>query len=257
MALGTALTIIIYILIIFVVFKLVKKIAKAFFYMGLITLLIFLIFGFFILKDINDFKNNFTQKGSMVILEENGNVLSGYTLEQDSKFLTSEEISKYSGFLQKKDYESILKDKFKLMIISLDLVSGLESERISLGDTSIKKESMIDILKSDDPFEVYNKALVENESFGQKFDSKTNDDNSEFKAALLGNIVNEELIGPENAVNFFSQYKKGNVIIYPETALFKFVKLIPTGLIKTIAKSAFVKANEITGDVVEKIENLL
>ena len=71
----------------------------------------------------------------------------------------------------------------------------------------------------------------------------------------MGTIVDEQLIGPENALTFFRQYKKGNIIIYPKTALFKLVDLIPLDLIKSIVKKAFVKVkDEVTGGIALRIE---
>jgi|TARA_B100001971_G_C18131062_1_gene504841 energy-coupling factor transporter transmembrane protein EcfT len=254
MALGTILTIIIIALIISLVLKIVFKIARVFFYFGLMILLIFLVTGFLILKDANDFKQNFAEKGNIVLLEEDGTVIAGYTLENDPRSLTQGEVALFSTYLQNNEFDRILKDKFKLMIIKMDLISGLEAESIDLGTASIKKESMVDVLKSDDPFKSFNEAIFEDEF---SFDTKLKDDSLEFKASLLSSVVNEELIGTGNALNFFRQYKEGNLIIYPETPLFKFVKIIPLELIKSVLKNSFVKANEVTGDAVGKIENLL
>ncbi len=258
MALGTILTIAVYAIIIYVIFKVIRKIAKAFFYAGLLTLLILLVSGFFIVKDIMSFKENFTEQGrSLVILEENGNILTGYTMKPNPKFLTAGQISEYSDYLENKDYGKILEDKYKLMIVKLDLVSDLKTERISLGEVNLKKESMIAILKSSEAFELFNEALAEDNDILPEtvFDARFKEDDLRLKAALLGTIVDEELLGAENAVNFFKQYKKGNLIIYPETALFKFVRLVPVEWIKSVVKNAFVKAkNGITGGISIKIE---
>lgn len=258
MALETILTIAIYAIIIYVIFKIVRKIAKAFFYAGLLTLLILLVSGFFIVKDIMSFKENFTEQGrSLVILEENGNILTGYSMKPSPKFLTAGQISEYSNYLENNEYDKILGDKYKLMIVKLDLVSDLEKEMINLGEVSLKKESMKNILRSNEPFDLLNNAIAEDNNVlpGAVFDARFKEDSLMLKAALLGTIVDEELLGAENAVNFFKQYKKGNIIIYPETALFKFVKLVPVDWIRSIVKNAFVKAKSgITGGISIKIE---
>ena len=160
MALGTILTIIIYTLIIYAVFRIVKKIAKAFFYAGLITLLILAVTGFFVVKDIAGFRKNFTEEGSsLVLLEDDGNIITGYSMKPSPKFLSSGQIDEYSNYLRNKDYDKILENKYKLMIIKLELISDLETEIISLGEANLKKESMAKILRSDEPYELFNKAL--------------------------------------------------------------------------------------------------
>ena len=251
MALGTFLAIIIIIFIAFIVIKIVWKITKIFFYIGLVILLFFLVTGFLIVRDVDDFRKNFTEKGNIVLLEEEGNIITGYVMQNNPRFLTQEEIALYSNYLQNKEFDRILEDKFKLMIININLISDLETESISLGTASIKKESVIDIFESKDPFKAFNNALAEGSDL--EFDPELKDDNLRFKATLLRTLVNEELIGPENALNFFRQYKKGNLIIYPETPLFKFVNLIPINLIKSVLKSTFVKANEVTGRLVKDL----
>jgi len=140
------------------------------------------------------------------------------------------------------------------MIIKIDLISDLESKTIDIDTVKIQKDSLIEILKSNDPQRSFNNAIFNDDN--TIFDFGLNDDDLRFKAILLSNLVNGELIGPENALNFFQQYKKGNLIIYPETPLFKFVKIIPINLIKSVLKRSFVKANEVTGNLVLKIKNL-
>ena len=160
MALGTILTIIIYALVIYAIFRVVKKIAKAFLYAGMITLLILLLTGFFVGKDIMGFRKNFTEEGSsLVLLEDNGNIITGYSMKPSPKFLTAGQIGEYSNYLRDKDYDKILEGKYKLMIIKIELISDLETESISLGEVNLKKESMANILRSNEPYALFNKAI--------------------------------------------------------------------------------------------------
>ncbi len=52
-------------------------------------------------------------------------------------------------------------------------------------------------------------------------------------------------------VFFVSEYRKGNIIVYEETALFKAVKLVPAPLIRTAADRAIARTRTV---VVDKIE---
>ena len=48
----------------------------------------------------------------------------------------------------------------------------------------------------------------------------------------------------KNALTFLKQYKRENLIIYPETALFKAVRIIPLAFVKDTAKTLFEKTKE-------------
>ena len=48
---------------------------------------------------------------------------------------------------------------------------------------------MIDILKSDEPFKLFNKVIDKDEITGIRFDTRLENEDLEFKAALLGTIV--------------------------------------------------------------------
>ncbi len=53
-------------------------------------------------------------------------------------------------------------------------------------------------------------------------------------------------------VFIISEYKKGNAIVYPETAFFKAIKLIPLSLFKKVAEKALQQAADASKDVATK-----
>ena len=64
------------------------------------------------------------------------------------------------------------------------------------------------------------------------------------KAALFSVILADNILSSKNPLFFFSQFKEGNIVIYPETALFKSVKLVTVSFIENIGKKIFEKAKE-------------
>jgi len=59
--------------------------------------------------------------------------------------------------------------------------------------------------------------------------------NAEFKSFLFI-LLFQRLIERQGPIIIFTQYKEGNVIIYPETMMFKFVKRIPNILLDRAIK---------------------
>jgi len=246
MIIETSLGIVLAIFILVIGWGLFKKIFEIVYYAGIGFVLLLIVGGFLIFNDVKDFKENFSERGNVILLENDGIVLAGYTMEENPKFFTSSQISEYSIHLQNKDYDDILADRYKLMVIDIDLITDLDTDRINLGDATLKKESMKGIFKSDEPFEDFNKAIIEDKNLlpDSDFDSKINNEDLKFKASLLGTIVDQELLGPENSITFFDQYKKGNIIIYPETSLFKIMKILPLGLVGGASKKLFEKTKD-------------
>jgi hypothetical protein len=65
-------------------------------------------------------------------------------------------------------------------------------------------------------------------------------------AALLGLKVSQD------PVFLISEYKKGNVVVYPETPVFKAIKLVPLSFFRSAAEKALQQAAETGKDVAAK-----
>ncbi|MEK6869520.1 MAG: hypothetical protein AABX74_04775, partial [Nanoarchaeota archaeon] len=163
-----------------------------------------------------------------VLLVDGSEVITGIVLEGDSfETISNQQLNGISSQLKNKDYEGILGDNYKLMILDADIVGDLDNEVEVFGQT-ISQEEIKKILESGSSSE---------------------------KAALFAALLSEEIIANKNPLFFFSQFKDGNIIIYPETALFKTVKLIPLDLFKNIAESLFDTTKEKAKDfIVEEAE---
>jgi len=210
-------TIIIIALIAVFVWGIFKKLFKLMFYAGIIILLLMAANAYFIYRDFMDLRENFGLSSKEVLLVDGSEVVTGIILKGDDfEALSSQQLNEFSFELKNKNYEEILGGNYKLMILDVDIVNDLDNQ--------------VDVLGQTMPQEEIKKTLKAGSS-------------SE-KATLFAALLSEEIIANKNPLFFFSQFKDGNIIIYPETALFKTVKLVPIDLFNDVAESLFTKTKE-------------
>ncbi|MBW2976979.1 hypothetical protein KY347_06045 [Candidatus Woesearchaeota archaeon] len=217
MALETVAIIVIIALILFFLWAILRRVFRLLFYASLIIFLLLAANIFFVYRDAADLRENFDVSTKKVMLVDNNKVITGFLLDGDVNLLASEDLEKFSSYLESKDYEEILGDSYKLMVFDLGIISSLDEE-IELDDEIITKEQAISALKSD---------------------ADANE-----KAELFGDILTSSILSSRNPLFFFSEFKKGNIVIYPETALFKTVKFIPLSFVKDATKNIFEKTKE-------------
>jgi len=213
-------TIIIVALIAVFVWGIFKKLFKLLFYTGIIISLILAANLFFIYQDFKDLRENFGVLEKKVILKDDDKVLTGLILGEDTALMTDEQLNDYSSYLKNDNYEKILGDSYKLMVFDVGIISNLDTE-IEIETQTITQDDAVAILKS-----------------------KNSD--AEEKAALFSILLTDEILSSRNPLFFFSEFKNGNILIYPETALFKTVKFIPLAFIKDVGEKIFEKTKEKT-----------
>ena len=110
------------------------------------------------------------------------------------------------------------------MVFDINIISDID-EDIVVDDEKLSKEYVVSYLESGDA-------------------------TSAQKANMFADILVGNILSSHNPIFFFSEYKKGNIIIYPETALFKTLKFIPTNFIKSLGEKAFYTAKEKVSNIV-------
>ena len=217
MPLEQIISIVAFFLVLVLIWGVFKKIFKLMFYAGIIVLLLMAGNAYFIYRDFMDLRENFGQSSKEAMLVDGSKVITGIVLEGDSfEALSNQQLNEISSELENKDYEGILGDNYKLMILDVDIVEDLDNE--------------VEVLSQKMPQEEIKKT----------FESGSSSE----KATLFAALLSEEIIANKNPLFFFSQFKDGNIIVYPETALFKTVKLVPIGLFNNAAKSLFERTRE-------------
>ena len=217
MLLEQIIAIVAFFLVLVFVWGIFKKLFKLMFYAGIIILLLMAGNAYFIYLDFMDLKEKFGSSSKEVLLVDGSEVITGIVLEGDSfEALSNQQLNEISSELENKDYEGILGGNYKLMILDADIIKDLDNKVEVLGQAMPQEE------------------------IKKTFESGS----SMEKSALFAALLSEEIIANKNPLFFFSQFKDGNIIVYPETALFKTVKLVPIGLFNNAAKSLFERTRE-------------
>lgn len=214
MALEKILVVIAIAFVVFIIWGYLEKFVRILFYIGIVALLIIAAISFFIYKDVMDLKESFALSTKKVILVDGDKAIAGFLLNGKDNAIEEYDLEKISYYLSQKDYNKILGSSYKLFIFDISIISDLDEEIIA-GQEKIKRDYVISALKSSN-FET---------SLQQKTDL--------FEDILTGNILDSK------ATFIFSELKKGNIRVYPETALFKAVKFVPMPFVKDMSKKVF------------------
>lgn len=208
------LAIIVFVLVLVFIWGIVKRLVKIMFYAGIVIFLLLAANMFFIFQDFKDFRENFGSAEKKVILKDGNEILTGLLLDEDTNLMTSTQLNDYSSYLRTDDFDKILGDSYKLLIFDIDIISNLDTE-IDYED-GITTDEAVTIL---------------------------NNGNSQEKGEVFSILLADEILS-SNPLFFLSEFKKGNIMIYPETAIFKTIKFIPISFIEDIGKKMFEKTKE-------------
>jgi Ni,Fe-hydrogenase maturation factor len=191
------------------IFKLVKKAIKAVIIVLSLTFIASLAFSAVVFVDAINFRNNFGNSSKVFILEGGGSVITGVYANEELKPIEQSALKSYSDYFEAGDYKSMLGNNDKLIIIDVAVMDGLES--LEIDEQVFPAEAVKDVFSSTD------------EAAKQRFFS-----------FMVAEVFGSPLF-------FFEQYKKGNIVVYPETPMFKFIRFIPARLIKSVAEKSFEK----------------
>ena len=126
------------------------------------------------------------------------------------------------------------------MSLLLDVFEDLDN--IEFGGYILSNDFVFDLIQSKSPVDDYAVYYIQEEGIpaaaignvkGQL--RNTFPSNTEFKGALFAALFNAET--KEDSLFLFKEYKEDNIIIYPETMLFRTIKKIPFFLIKRFVKN--------------------
>jgi len=233
MGLSAIITIIIFIVAAIIIFKIVKTILKTIFIILILSFLLTAIFGFFTYNDAIKLKDNLEIESKLMLLQNNEKIIAGFVttdFEKEPEFLTITQITEYQNSFKKQDYKKMLGDNYKMFIIDINAFD-FDEEELDFVGKEVSKNFLHSVLKSNDPIALYkSKTGVDPALYSIN-------DPVEFKSQAFAILFSEE-IEKEGQFFIFNEYKKKNIIIYPETAVFKFIKLIPTSFIKNMFENA-------------------
>ncbi len=237
MDLSSIITIIIFIVAAIIIFKIVKTILKTILIVLILSFLLTAIFGFFTYNDAVELKDNLETESKIMLLQDNEKIVSGFIVaefEEEAEFLTISQITEYQNSFKKEDYKKMLGDNYKMFIIDIKAFD-FDNEELDFIGKKVSKNILYSVLKSNDPITLYkSKTNVDPAIYGIR-------DHVEFKSQVFA-ILFSEAIEKRGQFFIFNEYKEKNIIVYPETAVFKFIKIIPTSFIKNMFEKTKEKA---------------
>jgi hypothetical protein len=205
------------------------------------------VFGYMVVKDANNFKNNFSNSTSMVIIKQSSN-----NTENNTKFLAGVAFNpekKQFDTIPKKDLVNAEKlynedkmtalgaDYYKVFIIELKSFDEIPLYNISDQNIELTKEEIKAVMISDNAREVLADIIAKKNGKDKKEvlkDLAATDE--EVKSYLLSYYLST-VFNPNNPIAFLSQLKSENIQVYNNTALFKAIKLVPESIISAVIKN--------------------
>ena len=135
------------------------------------------------------------------------------------------------------DLDSILGSNYKIFIIK---DSAFDDINASIQDLS--KQEIDKLIASETPIDDYIKLQMPDVSSSQLPLARQQvlsqleiEGDSEFKAALFGSLFSIS-IEQEGPLFLFDQFKQENVMVHPETMMFKLMKKIPNFILNSVIK---------------------
>jgi len=236
MVIESIIWIVVIIIIGLILFKVTKSILKAIFLISSVAVLIMLVLGFLVISDAMDFNENFQNQSSIFVLEENNNLIAGLSGIPSNgsqfTFLTEEELGLYNS----SNLDDILEDNYKLFLMkkqAFNSIDKVESENMNL-----TKQQIFDLIDSEDP--IYDYLELQPEEIPESalsqarqsiLDQLKIESGVEFKGVLFASLFGQAM---QNPLFLFEQHQKGNITVYPETAMFKFMKRMPLSVLSRL-----------------------
>lgn len=222
-----------------IIYKITKSIFKAIFLALSVGVIIIIILGGLIISDINDFRENAQTQPNIYLLEDNGEIIAGFSGILGEDFqpdFVEEELGPYNNL------DGLLGNNYKLFLVKKQALGSVEE--VEGEDITLTRQEILDMIASDSPVDDFIKKQYPNLPAAQLSGARQSllsqmeiENDAEFKgtlfAATFASAMEEQ--GP---LFIFDQYKEGNIIIHPETAMFKFLKIIPSSILKNVITTA-------------------
>ncbi len=241
MAIDTPIVLLIvaYVVVGVIAWHILKKIIGVVITLSIFTLLIMSAFGFFVYRDIVDFKANLKNGNTIVMIDE-GIALSGFTVASEKgEVLTKEQLLAASSAYEKGTLNELKGVSYKLFILTPQFIEPMNTPKFILEEQSLTKEQVLALLQSSD-------AIKTAEGYGINADQTS----EEIKAQLLAQSFEE---GIQNPLFMIARVKDGSLKVYPETALFKGMKYIPLSFIESAVSKIASQTKETATDITAKV----
>ncbi len=192
-------------------------------------------FGMLIIYDAYQIKKNLPDSTNTFMVKDKDTLLGGFEGKlgktQETRFFDKKAVNEYQEHYSAGNLKSMLGSRYKIFIFDLAAFDSLEWP-LDTGQDAVSKELLYKIMRSEKPLQVYVDAVypefkASSEAIKKSILSGLGiDDEYMIKGVLLAMLFAKAL-EEKDAVFILEEYRAGNLIIYPETIVFKFVKSVP------------------------------
>lgn len=222
----------------YVLLKVVKSVLKAISFAVLILFLVSIIFGVIIYLDFKDIKENFPKEKSLVVLENEDEVLMlseiiPSKVKEGSNPFTEIEDNEIEKKISNDNYR--MDAYYKTIIFQEKLLrEGLPGKfNLDVNEGfNITKEDYLEILRSENAKDKFIETLATGNDTKQRMlkeELENEEELENLKGAMLAVGV-QEIINNKGEIYVIKQYRKGEIGFYPETISTKLFKLVPIQL---------------------------
>jgi hypothetical protein len=214
---------------------------KLFLFAILVMIVASFVFGYIVIKDANDFKNNFSNSTSMMVVKQTNNgttsFLAGATLNPEGKefnTLNKKQLATVEKLYQDNKLDDLGDDYYKVFLIELKSFDDVELYNISDQNVELSKAEIKAIMLSDNAREDLARIVAKKngKNINDVYKELSGSD-EEIKGYILSYYLSS-VFNSGNISGFMTQLKKDNISVYANTALFKTVRYIPQSLINVM-----------------------
>ena len=205
------------------IFFLTHKILKVILFVIGFCFFISIILGVFIFLDAKQFQEKMENNNILFILLNGDKPIALIPVGNGAKDLMISEQETINSKIINNNYKDLTKDYFKLLFIDIKLLSSIKEENFEQGSFKITKEQAYQALISDDPFRVL--GLNENNVPADLTVPK-------LKMTIFMITMQKQIM--ENPVFLLKEFKAGNIKVYKETIMFRFIRYIPTSVVEKL-----------------------
>lgn len=218
---GSIVFLIIVAILIYLILRFIKKVLSIVLSFIVLFILISSMFFFLVYTDYRDFKMGVSEKKSIILISDGPNYIGGgYVNITSTNILDTATYIEDIGLINKQKDKEILGDNYKLFVIDLNFYEQTLPETVTYNDYNLKKNGILNTLRSQNPNQEF-AALVNKpvESINKK--------PNELKLELaLGSL--DYLMKNKGKIIVIEGYKSKQIRVYPETMLFKLIKIVPS-----------------------------
>ncbi|OIO63674.1 hypothetical protein COT48_01385 [Candidatus Woesearchaeota archaeon CG08_land_8_20_14_0_20_47_9] len=211
-------------------FLILKTIVRAIFLALTILMIVLVVASVFVILDAAELKKMLPTAKKTVLLDDEGRIVAGFHVTSEPQLIGKEALDDLSRAFSEKRYDDMLGESYKLIVINSEVISELKEKEIALyDDESFSTAFLRRLINADKPIELL--AQETGQSPEQLYVVLGDDTN--LKNMVFARLFVEHIM--PDAPFFLSQLRKGGISIYPETPIFKAIRVVPLQLIKTTA----------------------